>query len=178
MLSAAVVLAAPAWRGPVVTLAAVTGILGGIQAGLALLSLDRAVWGESIGLAGLACSAPLVMAAAGQPLDGRAWSVAALCFSYFVSGLAYVRTYRLRKGGAGFPAVAACLAVHVAIIAVMIALWWKGWLPTGGLLAWVPVLVRTAWGLLRPPASLRTVGWTEMGVSICFLIVAVVAYAG
>ena len=177
LLSTAVFLAAPSWRAPLVTLSAVTGLLGGTQAVLALLSLDRSLWGESIGLAGLACSAPLVMAAAGHPADGPAWTVAALCFGYFSSSLAYVRTYRARKDGAGLTAVAACVAVHLGVLTAMIVLWWKGWLPTGGLLAWAPVLARTAWGLLRPPASLRGVGWTEMGVAMVFLSIAVVAYA-
>jgi hypothetical protein len=176
LLLAAVTTAAPSARGATVLMAVVTGVLGTIHAALALVALDRTLWGELIGLTGLASSAALVMAAAGRPLDGRAWSVAALCLGYFVTSVAYVRTYRTRDRGRKHAPVA-CVVVHVVVLAAWAVLWREGWMPGLAIVAFVPVAMRTAWGLWRPPANVRAVGWTEMGVATSFLVVAAVAVA-
>jgi len=176
LLWTAVTNAAPSARGATVLMAVVTGVLGTVHAALALVSLDRTLWGELIGLTGLASSAALVMAAAGRPLDGRAWSVAGLCLGYFVTSVAYVRTYRSRdRGTKSAPVV--CIAVHLAVLAGWVVLWREGWLPALGMVAFVPVAVRTAWGLWRPPPNVRAVGWTEMGVATSFLLLAALAVA-
>ena len=175
-LLAAVTTAAPAARWATVLMAVVTGVLGTVHAALALVSRDRTLWCELIGLTGLACSATLVMAAAGRPLDGKAWAVTGLCLGYFVTSVAYVRTYRTRDRGKT-DAAAACIAVHVLVLAGWIALWQQGWLPGLGLVAFVPVAMRTAWGLWRPPANVRAVGWTEMVVATGFLVLAALAVA-
>jgi len=177
LLLVAVTTTSPASRGATVATAMMTGVLGTIHAALALVALDRTVWGELIGLTGLACSAPLVISTAGRPMDGRAWSAGILCLGYFVSSLAYVRAYRRRTGRSGERDVLlACVGVHVLVVASAAALWARGWLPAGG--AWVhaPVVIRTAWGLARPPASLRAVGWTEMAVASAFLVLASLAF--
>jgi len=176
LLLAAVTTAAPSARGATVLMAVVTGVLGTVHAALALVSLDRTLWGELIGLTGLACSAALVMVAAGRPLDGKAWAVAGLCLGYFVTSVAYVRTYRTRDRGKG-RAPLACIVVHILVFAGWVALWQQGWLPALGLVAFVPVAMRTAWGLWRPPANVRAVGWTEMGVATSFLVLAALALA-
>jgi hypothetical protein len=176
LLLAAVATATPSARGATLLVAVVTGVLGTTHAALALLSLDRTLWGELIGLTGLACSAALVMAAAGHPLDGRAWAVVGLCLGYFVTSVAYVRTYRARDRGER-RAPLACIVVHVLVLAGWVALWRQGWLPAPGLVAFVPVAMRTAVGLWRPPANVRAVGWTEMGVATSFLVLAAVAVA-
>jgi hypothetical protein len=145
-------------------------------AALPLVGLDRALWGEMIGLTGLACSAALVMAAAGQPLDGRTWSTTALCLGYFVTSVASVRTYRA-SADAKTNAAILCVAAHVAVLAGLAVLWREGWLPGLAMLAFVPVVMRTAWGLWRPPLNVRKMGWTEMGVASSLLLVATLAYA-
>lgn len=175
LLFAAVTTATPSAREATVLMAVVTGLLGTVHAALALISLDRTLWGEMIGLTGLACSAVLVMAAAGRPLDGRTWSVAALCLGYFVTSVAYVRTYRTRNE-AKTKAAALCIAVHVAVLVGLALLWREGWLPGLGLVAFVPVVLRTAWGLWHPPTNVRKVGWTEMGVATSLLLLATLAF--
>jgi hypothetical protein len=175
-LLAAVTTAVPSARWAPVLMAVVTGVLGTVHAALALVSRDRTLWGELIGLTGLACSATLVMAAAGRPLGGKAWAVTGLCLGYFVTSVAYVRTYRARDRGKG-SAPLACIAVHVLVLAGWVALWKQGWLPALGLVAFVPVAMRTAWGLWRPPANVRAVGWTEMVVATSFLVLAALAVA-
>jgi len=177
LLLVAVTADSPSSRGATVATAMVTGVLGTTHAALALVARDRTVWGELIGLAGLACSAPLVISAAGRPMDGRALSAGILCLGYFVSSLAYVRAYRNRAArSGGSAALLACVGVHVLVVASATALWAKGWLPAGG--AWVhaPVVFRTVWGLARPPATLRAVGWTEMAVASAFLVLASLAF--
>src|SRR5262245_28006825 len=71
-LLAAVATTSLASRATTLAMAMVTGVLGSAHAALALVARDRTLWGEIIGLAGVACSAPLVMCAAGRELDGRA----------------------------------------------------------------------------------------------------------
>lgn len=177
-LLAAVAATVPSSRASTVATAMVTGVLGSTHAGLALVGRDRTVWGEIIGLTGLACSAPLVMCAAGRPLDGRAWSAGALCLGYFVSSLAYVRAYRRRSAGAGGrAAVLECLGVHAVVLASVIGLEAEGWLPAGASWVYAPVVFRTAWGLARPAPSLRAVGSNEVVVASAFLLLAVVAFA-
>jgi hypothetical protein len=168
--------ASPGARRATVLMAVVTGILGTVHAGLALVGRDRTLGGELIGLSGLASSAALVMAAAGHPLDATTGAVAALCLGYFVTSVAYVRAYRTRARGAR-AAVVACVAVHLGVLIALAALWRGGWLSPLGLVAFVPVAMRTTWGLWRPPRNVRVVGWTEMGVAMSFVVLAALAVA-
>jgi hypothetical protein len=63
----------------------------------------------------------------------------------------------------------------VALVLALGAAWWTGWLAPALLVAFVPVLARTAWGLARPTKNLRVLGWREVGVAAAFLAAAGVA---
>jgi len=70
------------------------------------------------------------------------------------------------------------VAAHAGIAVGLLVLWRAGWVTGVLLLAYVPVLARTAWGLVRPAPNLRVLGWREMGVAVTFLVVAGVALLG
>jgi hypothetical protein len=148
--------------------------LGSVHAMLGLAGRDRGLGAEVLGMIGLAAGAPLVAVAAGAPLDRRTIGAGALSLAYFLSSLAFVRAYRRLKS-AGSVDTESCLWAHAAIVAALAALWGGGCLPAAAWAAFVPVLLRTAWGLARPPRNLATLGWREVGVAATFTIAAVAA---
>ena len=166
---------APATRQAFAVAAAVTLLLGGAHTALALARLDHTIGGELVGMAGLASAAPLIMAASGRPIDGRAFAAAAFVFLYFVSGLVYVRAVRGRLKDDRGPWRGAIVA-HLFIALAIARLWALSWIPAWLPLAFAPVFARTAWGYLSTPASLRVLGWREIGVATAFGLVAIASY--
>jgi len=150
-------------------------VLGLIHAALGLYSRDRGLWGELVGMAGLASAAPLVAVAAGAPFDRRAGGAAALAFAYFLSSLAFVRAYRKLKS-AGRIDARLCLWAHAGIVAALGVLWAAGCLPAAALAAFAPVLARTVWGLAHPPRDLAALGWREISVAVAFTLAGSAAF--
>lgn len=172
--AAALRLASPAARPATFAAALATVVLGGAHTALAFADRDRTWWGEIIGMAGLASAAPLLQAAAGRPLDGRAVGVGLLALAYFVSSLAWVRAFRtIGKGNGG--AAAGCIAAHVAVALGVVVLWRLGWIPALAAAAMLPPLARTAWGLRSPPRNLLVLGWREVTVATLFGAIAIAA---
>lgn len=148
--------------------------LGIVHAALGVAGRERSLVGELIGMAGLASAAPLVVAASGTELGGAALGASGLALIYFLSSLSFVRTFRRIKTR-GSQAPAPCVLVHLALLLGLGALFALGWVPAAACLAFVPIGVRTAWGLYRPPRDLRVLGWCEVAVAAAFLLVAVAA---
>jgi hypothetical protein len=185
----ALLLAEAAHRPAALRAGAATVALGLGHSALVLAGWHRVWWGEAVGMAGLASAAPLILAVAGRPLDRRALGLAAICLVYFLSTLAYVRAFRtiVREGGGGgdgLPggrraddggAARRCAAAHALLAAAVAALWRAGFVPGAAVWAFVPVLVRTAWGLRRPPRTLRILGWREVIVAALFTGLALAA---
>ncbi len=149
-------------------------VLGTVHASLALARWDRTLGGEVVGMAGLAGGAPLVMAFAGRPPDGQGAGLALLCLSYFLSTVAFVRAFSRLKADRR-AAIAACLLSHAGIGAAIASLWAAGWIPAAATLAFVPALLRTAWGLASPPENVRALGWREAWVASAFAAIAFAA---
>lgn len=179
LLGLAVLAAEPGQRGAAVRLAVATGALGGANAAAVLAGKGRALAVEALAMAATAATAPLVMVLEGAPLDARTLGIGAMALGYFLSSLAFVRASRAmgdrRVRGA---AVGGCVAAHAGIALGLLVLWRAAWIPGVLLLAFVPVLARTAWGLARPAPNLRVLGWREMGVAVTFLVVAGAAVLG
>jgi hypothetical protein len=155
---------------------AVTLVLGTVHAALALARWDRTLPGEIVGMAGLASGAPLALALSGGGAHGAAVGVGALCLAYFVSTAAFVRAYA-RLGTRRATAIAACLAAHAGLVAILVAMAGAGWIPSAALLAFAPVVARAAWGLARPPPNVRVLGWREAGVAAAFTAIAAASLA-
>lgn len=181
-IGAGAILLAAAWRmvppgsqRAATAAGAVTLALGGLHTLLAFAGVDRTGPGEIVGMAGLASSATLVVVASGDPLDRRAVGAGILALLYFASSLAYVRAIRgLWKGERS--GRRRCIAAHVLITAALTQLATGAFLPLLAAAAFLPVLARTAWGLARPPANLRLLGWREAGVSAAFTAIAAAGY--
>lgn len=161
-------------RSTLLALAGAAGFAGAVYAVASVFGHRRDLWVELVGMGALALSAPMMAAAAGTWHHVRPLAAAALAFAYFVSALAFVRSYdrrlrNLRK------AVTGCLVVHAGLVAGLVGLWLAGVLPALGLLAFAPVLGRTVWGIVRPPAGVVGLGFREAWVAGGFTMLALVA---
>jgi len=181
-IGAGAVLFAAAWRlAPfearpgVVAAGGVTLLLGALHTALVFAGRDRTIPGEVVGMAGLASAATLVMTVAGRPLDRRSVGAGLLALLYFASSLAYVRAVRgLWKGDT--TGRRRCVAAHALIAGAVAQLAAGSFIPLLAAAAFLPVFARTAWGLVSPPAGLRTLGWREVGVSVAFATIAIAGY--
>jgi len=165
----------PAARETVVLSAVLPLGLGIVHSVLGLAGRDRSIVGEVIGMAGLASAAPLIVAASGGRLDRQAVGAGAFALLYFVSSLAFVRAFRGIKESGRLEALP-CLVAHAGIGVGLVALYGLGFVPATALAAFVPVAVRTAWGLSRPPPNLKVLGWREVAVAGIFLVVAAAGF--
>ncbi len=173
---AAWILAPPEARGLLLAAGAVTLVLGGVHTGLAFAGLDRRPPGVLLGMAALASGAPLIVAAAGRPLDRRAVGTGLVALLYFATSQAYVKAVRGSWKGDRVP-LRRCLAVHAAIAGALAMLADRSFITPLVVAAFAPVYARTLWGLARPPANLRVLGWREAGVASVFAGIAITAYA-
>ena len=137
----------------------------------AIAGARKRIGAELTGMASLALSAPITALASGGPVGARAAGATVVAFAYSVSALAFVRAYAHRNGSARV-AAARCIAAHLLLAGGLVALVGCGWLSPGWLLAFVPVVVRTAWGLLGPPRNVRGVGFREIGVVVAVAAIA------
>jgi hypothetical protein len=146
---------------------------------------DRTAWGELVGVAGLSSAIPLASYARTGALDGPLlglWLLGLLYFSGSVFHVRFiVRRWRLRRGPfverlrAGLPSV----VYHLAALGAVVALGTLGWTPKWVAVALVPVTAKALWALRRggdTPPAIRSLGFTELGHSILFAVLAVVAY--
>jgi hypothetical protein len=153
-------------------------VLGGAQTILALAGRGRTIAAEMLGMAGLACPAPLVVAVSGRPLDGRAAGGGILALLFFASSLAYVRAWRAREAGSRESWWRPCLAAHLGLAVLAAGIGLAGWVPARTLVALLPVAARTAAGFRWPPRDVRVLGGLEAGVALLFTLLAAAGYVG
>ena len=168
-------LAPPEARGRLLAAAACTLLLGGLHTGLTLADRDRTIPGLIIGMAGLASGAPLMVAAAGRPLDRHAIGAGMVALLYFATSLAYLKAVRRVWKGDRAP-LRRCVVAHAAVATALATLVASAFITPLLAAAFVPVFARTAWGLRRPPSSLRILGWREVGVAALFTLTAIASF--
>jgi len=177
VFAGAVLAAAPEARGPFLTIAAIASALATVYAVACVLGRGRSIGPETLGLAGVSLSAPMMAAAAGQPLDRALFGASAIALGYFLSSVSYVRAYEaLRVNRQG--AIRSCVAAHVALAAALSALAAYGALPLWWWAAFIPVIARTISGLAVPPGNVRQVGLREAWVAATFTLLACLSYWG
>lgn len=175
LMAAAWGLSVPGARGRLVAAGACTLGLGGVNTALAFADRARSILAVLIGVGGFASGAPLVVAASGGALDRRAIGAGIVAMLYFATSLAYVRAVRgLWKGES--PARGRCVAAHAIVLLVLGALFAGGFATPLLVASFLPVYARTAWGLSRPPANLRALGWREIGVAVLFALIAIASF--
>ncbi len=174
VFASSVLAARPAARGPFLTIAGIASVLAAVYAVACVFGRGRSIGPETLGLAGVSLSAPMMAAAAGHPLDRSIFGAAALALGYFLSSVSYVRAYeQLRANRRN--AIRSCVAAHVALAAALLALAAYGALPRWWWAAFIPVIVRTVWGLAVPPGNVRQVGLREAWVAATFTVLASLA---
>jgi hypothetical protein len=173
----ALLLLPPHARPRLLAVAAAAATPAAIHAGASVRGAGRTLWAELVGLTGLALAAPLAAAAGDLPVVGLPLGAAALALAYSVSSLAYVRAFEALEQRPR-AAVVTCFGVHAALVTALVALVQVGWLPPRGLLAFLPVLLRTALGLALPPRDLRQLGRREIGVAAPFAALAAWSLSG
>lgn len=171
VFAGAVLAAAPAARGPFLTIAGSASVLAAVYAVACVLGRGRSIGPETLGLAGVSLSAPMMTAAAGRPLDRTLFGAAALALGYFLSSVAYVRAYEMMRANRQ-GAIRSCVTAHVALAAALLTLAIYGALPRWWWAAFVPVIARTVWGLAVPPGNVRQVGLREAWIALCFTAIA------
>ena len=174
VFAGAVHAAPPAARGPFLTIAGIAAVLAAVYAVACVLGRGRSIGPETLGLAGVSLSAPMMVAVAGRPLDRTLLGAAALALGYFLSSVAYLRAYETLRVNRQ-SAIRSCVAAHIALTAALVALDFYGALPRLWWIAFVPVIARTVWGLARPPANVRQVGLREAWVAASFTLLAYAA---
>ena len=171
VFACAVLVARPVARGPFLAIASLASALAAVYAVAAVWGHARSIGFEALGLAGVSLSAPMMAAAAGRPPGRSLFGAAALVFGYFLSSIAYVRAQeRVRNERPA--AIRACVVAHLALAAMLVAAASFGALPPWWWLAFVPVVVRTAWGLAAPPPNLRALGMREIWIAVTFTAMA------
>jgi hypothetical protein len=164
---AAVAVARDGARTPMLAIAAGAALLAAIYAGSAAFGSGRAIVAEILGLAGMSLTAPMMAAAAGRPMSRALFGPAALALSYFLSSVAFVRSYDGMKDERR-SATLRCLAAHAVVAVGLIVAASVGVLPRFWWAALIPVALRTAWGLASPPSNLRALGMREIWVAVSF----------
>jgi len=173
VFAAAVSLSGASARGPLLAIAGVAAILAAAYALAAVSGHARSMTAEIPGMAGLALIASMMAAAAGRPPDRSLFGASLIAFGYSLSSLAFVRAYEWAREGRG-RATAACVVAHAALAAALAGAAAAGVLPRWWWLPFVPVVIRTAWGLARPPENLRRLGLREIWVAVAFTAIACV----
>jgi hypothetical protein len=133
----------------------------------------RLISAELLGMAAMSLSAPMMALAAEAPVTTRIMGAAAMAFAYSASTLAYVRAYT-GMGRGRVVAISGCVAAHAALLGGLALLGVAGRLSPWWFIAFIPVVARTAWGLARPPRTLRAVGLREIWVALWFTAIAAV----
>jgi len=160
-------------RVSVLTVAAVAAVLAATYVLAAVFGRARSMAAEIPGMAGLALLASMMAAAAGRPLNRALFGASVAAFAYSLSSLAFVRSYEGRRRNRRV-AIGACVVAHVALAAALAGAAAAGVLPRWWWLPFIPVVLRTAWGLAFPPENLRRLGLREIWVAIAFTAIACV----
>jgi hypothetical protein len=163
----AVVAARGEARFGLLSIAAVAAVLAGSYAAAAVAGSGRALLAEILGMIGMSLTAPMMAAAAGRPMARALFGASAMALAYFMSSVAFVRSYDRMKTDPSratafnaFAHIGIAEGIALAAFARMLPpLWW---------LAFVPVVARSLWGLMSPPANLRALGMRELWVALSF----------
>jgi hypothetical protein len=167
----AVVAARAGARPGLLAIAAGAAVLAAIYAGSAAFGSGRTLIAEILGMVGMSLTAPMMAAAAGRPVVPALFGSSAMALAYFLSSVAFVRSYDGMKENPT-RATALCVFAHLGIAGGIGVAAFFGILPRFWWAAFVPVVVRTIRGLASPPPNLRALGLREIWVAVSFTAIA------
>lgn len=163
--------------------------LGGVALALLLFNLERteqreekSIPAQLLAIVGFAMAAPAAHYAVLGVWHAEALWLWLLAWLYFASSVFHVKTRVLAvqpsRRGAYLVMRHRNVAYHTGMLVLTGALVAFGFLPPLVLIGFVPLWVRTAWSLARPPArlDLRRIGVLEIFYSLTFLLFGWLAY--
>ncbi len=130
---------------------------------------SRTAFPEFAGAAAMSSSAAAIVIAGGTRMV-PALALSGIILARSLPAIAYVRTLLKRahgKAAASWPVLAAHAAAAFAVAAFA---------PLLAVVAMVVLLVRAAWGLARPPARAKAIGWTEIAFGAVTVVFIALAY--
>lgn len=133
---------------------------------------ERDLISQLAAVVGLTAGAPATYYVLRQSLDPAAGWIWLLNILFFSSGIFYVRMRISRLTGKEVKASRfQCFSYHLLLLLAVLFLYWQAKIPSVALLAFVPVLLRGFWGTFRlaPPASLKALGYAEVGYTLGFV---------
>lgn len=167
------------WLLPMTVLGA---LLLAINAKQATEHRDRSLGGESLAIVGLTMTAPAALYVASGRLSITALILWLLSAAYFASSVFYIKLrvteMHARKEEQRQRARWQCIIYH-AFLLLSLATWAiTSSIPLFLLIAFAPILARTAWRLLIPAKtlSLKRIGLAEIAYSVAFLVFVVLAF--
>jgi hypothetical protein len=164
----------PEWSRPTLLVLAVPAAIGaGVYTVASALGHGRRVAVELLGMAAMSLSAPIMAIAAAEPFDNHLPAASLLAFTYSAATLAFVRAWGDLKEDRR-SAILGCVVAYVVLLAGLGYAAWRGWFAPLLFVAFVPVVIRTVWGLARPPQFLRQLGMREIWVALSFTILSVI----
>jgi hypothetical protein len=141
--------------------------------------LERSEGGELLGVATLTLTAPGAYYVVTAGLDRVAFFLWALAFLYFGSSVFFVKMKVRQRPGRGRWRVGRDTALyHLFLLMATLGLMLGGFIPTLAPLAFLPLIIKVIVSLVRKPGELniRRLGLTELGHSLLFGAVLVLAY--
>jgi hypothetical protein len=171
LFALAILLTAASGRTGVLAIAAGSAVLAAIYAASASFGSGRTLIAEILGMVGMSLTAPMMAAAAGRPVVPALFGSSAMALAYFFSSVAFVRSYDGMKENTT-RATALCVFAHIGIAEGIGTAAFFGILPRFWWAAFVPVVVRTIWGLASPPPNLRALGMREIWIAVSFTAIA------
>ena len=163
-------------------LGATGGVLLMLNAKQATLLNDRSIVSETLAIAGLTMTAPAAHYVATGSLSVVAMLLWALSAAYFASSVFYIKlrvsALHARKKADRQRARWQCIGYHSFLVLSLLACAITSSLSLFILIAFAPVLARTAWSLIKPAnrLSLKRIGMAEIAYSIVFLVFIVLTF--
>ena len=140
---------------------------------------DRLIISEVLAIAGMTLTAPAAYYASSGDLDRIAFLLWVLSVAYFSSSVFYIKLRVTAAHGRDEDCRREtrrqCMAYHAFLLLGLLAMSITGSIPLFVLMAFMPVLLRTAWALLKPQKRLRLsrIGLAELAYATVFLVVTV-----
>ena len=141
---------------------------------------DRTLLSELTGIVTLTASSPILYYVLTQRAGGALFLLWLIHVLYFISSVFYVKMLVARSAKKDHARILTiqCIGYHAGLFLALALLAWKEQLPVLIFIAFLPLLLRTALGVIprQNRLNLRKVGYAEMSFTLFFLVVTVISF--
>jgi len=132
---------------------------------------------ELLAILSLTSSAPALYYTIRGNLDRTALLLWVLNSLYFISSIFYVKMLVGRSSEKREDHILECAAYHLLLLAFIAAMAYVGWIHWTVCVAFLPATFRAFWGMTtKIRLNLRRIGLAEIGVTILYLLLMIVAF--